>query len=57
MVTSSHRDPPFAREIRGKLYINIGSLGIDKPNVMESHFMTLVTIFEGEGAASGRIKV
>lgn len=32
IVTSSRKSPPFAREIKGRIYVNIGCLGIDNQN-------------------------
>ena len=46
-MTSSHRDPPFAREIKGRVYVNIGSLGIDEPNLTAKHYLTLLSIYDG----------
>jgi desulfoferrodoxin (superoxide reductase-like protein) len=57
VVTSSHRDPPFAKEARGRVYVNIGSLGIDHPNTLDRHYMALVSIYDGEGPVAQRIKV
>lgn len=30
VVTSSRRSPPFARVVKGRAFINIGSIGIDE---------------------------
>lgn len=47
IVTSSHRDPPFAREIKGRVFVNIGSLGMDEPNLTEKHYIALLSIYDG----------
>lgn len=57
VVTSSRKDAPFAREIRGRLFVNIGSLGIDQANSNDHHYMTLVSIYDGEGPVAQRVKV
>lgn len=57
VVSCSHRDAPFAREVRGRVFVNIGSLGIDHPNNAGQHYMTLVSIYDGEGPVAQRVKV
>lgn len=57
VVTSSRHNPPFAREVKGRLYVNVGSLGVDSPHEAGKHFMTLLSIFDGEGPLAGRTKV
>lgn len=57
IVISSYRDHPYAVEIRGRLFVNIGSLGIDESNLTNKHYMTLVSIYDGEGPVSKRVKV
>ena len=40
--------PPFARKVKGRVFVNIGSLGIDF-HTMEKKYMTLVSIYQGTG--------
>ena len=57
IVTSSRHNPPFARQVKGRLYVNVGSLGIDSPHQAAKHFMTMLSVFEGEGSLTDRVKV
>lgn len=57
VVISSNRDAPFAREVRGRVFVNIGSLGIDHANSLNEHYMALVSIYDGEGPVCQRVKV
>jgi len=57
IVTSSRKNPPFASEVNGKVFINVGSLRMDQPNETGRHYMTLVSIFDGTGPISERTKV
>jgi hypothetical protein len=56
VVTSSERSPPYAREIKGRVFVNIGSLGIEHHDTGK-HFMTLLSIYDGEGPKGHRTKV
>jgi hypothetical protein len=54
---SSQRHPAFAHKVKGnKIFVNIGSLGIDY-HALEKHFMTLMSIYDGQGDVSERIKI
>jgi hypothetical protein len=57
IVTSSRKNPPFAAEVRGKVFINVGCLGIDEPNLTNKHYATLVSIYDGLGPVGPRTKV
>jgi hypothetical protein len=57
IVTSSRKNPPFATEVNGKVFLNIGSLGMDQENATGKHYMTLVSVFDGTGAIADRTKV
>jgi hypothetical protein len=56
VVMSSKMLPPFARKVKGRIFVNIGSLGIDF-HVMDKKYMTLVSIYQGSGPSNERIKV
>lgn len=57
IVMSSQRSPVFAHKVKGnKLFINIGSLGVDY-HAQDKHFMTLMSVYDGEGDVSDRIRV
>jgi hypothetical protein len=57
VVTTSRKNPPFTKQVKDKLFINIGSLGIDEELYGSKHFMTLVSIFDGDGSVGQRTKV
>ncbi len=56
-MTTSRKNPPFTKQVKDKLFINIGSLGIDEELYGSKHFMTLVSIFDGDGSVGQRTKV
>ena len=57
IVISSQRSPVFAHKIKGnKLFVNIGSLGVDY-HAQDKHFMALMSLYDGEGEVSDRIRV
>jgi hypothetical protein len=57
IVMSSQRHPVFAHKVKGnKVFVNIGSLGIDF-HAQEKHFMTLLSLYDGEGEVADRIRV
>ena len=54
---SSQKHPAFAHKIKGqKVFINIGSMGLDY-HMEDKHFMTLMSVYEGQGELADRIKV
>ena len=57
IVYSSRKNPTFASEVNGKMFVNVGCLGIDKENLSNNHFMSLISIYEGSGPAALRTKV
>ena len=57
IVTSSRKNPPFATEVSGKMFVNVGSLGVDKENYTNNHYMTLISVYEGTGPVGLRTKV
>lgn len=56
VVTSSSYSPSYAHEVNGVLFVNVGSLGIEE-NFTKRHYLTVVSIYEGEGGVSGRTRV
>ena len=56
VVFSSQTSPPFVNEIKGRIILNIGSLGVDY-HFTGNHYMAIASIYEGEGAAGQRIKI
>lgn len=56
VVFSSVHSPPFVNVVDGRIVLNIGSLGVDY-NFTASHYMALVSIYEGEGRACERVKI
>jgi hypothetical protein len=44
-------------DVRGRVFVNIGTLGMDQPDNVDQHYLTLVSIYDGEGAVPPRVKV
>ncbi len=53
---SSNSHPVFAHKIKGKAFVNIGSLGVDG-HVMGKHYITIMSVYDGQGEVSERVKV
>jgi hypothetical protein len=56
IVFSSTRSPPFAKELNGRVILNIGSLGIE-PNESVKNFIAIASLYDGDGAVAQRIKI
>lgn len=56
LIISSENSPPYARDIKGRLVVNIASLGMHE-HITQKHYMTLMSIYEGEGPLSKRTKI
>lgn len=57
IIMSSQRHPVFAHRVKGnKVFVNVGSLGVDW-HAEDKHFMTLISVYDGLGDVSERIKV
>lgn len=57
VVAVSSQKPPSAHEIKGKVFVSIGALGMDQPNNEDQHYLTLISIYDGEGPVAQRVKV
>jgi hypothetical protein len=53
---SSNYHPVFVHKVKGKLFVNIGGLGIDG-HVMGKHYITVMSVYEGQGEVNERVKV
>lgn len=57
VVTSSESKAPSVYEVKGRLFVNIGSLGMDRPDNADQHHLTLMSIYDGEGPVVHRVKI
>lgn len=46
VIFSSQNSPPFVNEIKGRIVLNIGSLGVDY-HYTGNHYMAIASIYEG----------
>jgi hypothetical protein len=53
---SSQVHPSFAHKVKDKIFMNVGSLGIDYHREGK-HFMQVLSLFNGQGNVSERVRV
>ena len=56
IIISSKTHPPFTQRVKDKIFMNVGSLGIDYHREGK-HFMQIVSLFNGQGSISERVRV
>lgn len=56
IIISSNNHPVFAHKVKGKVFVNIGALGVDG-HVMGKHYITIMSLYDGQGDVSERVKI
>ena len=54
-MSASRNKPPFVCQAKGKIFVNIGCLGIDSQS--DDHNMVLMSVYDGSGPLNLRTKV
>jgi hypothetical protein len=56
IITTSNFSPPFAKTVQGRVFVNVGSLGMENHETGK-HYMSLISLYEGEGSVADTTKV